>query len=83
MIKKKILNIKIIFKTYLKILNIGYKYFKFPNRLYFIKHQKMIFKNRSLKLFFWNYFLLSNMFLIFFIKKYTSIKTQKKGYINI
>ena len=83
MIKKKILNIKIIFKTYLKILNIGYKYFKFPNRLLFYKASKNDFQKLFSKTVFLNYFLLSNMFLIFFIKKYTSRKTQKMGYINI
>ena len=30
MIKNKTLDIKIIFKIYLKILKISYKYFKFP-----------------------------------------------------
>ena len=37
MIKNKILDIKIIFKTYLKILKIDSKYFRFPNKLLFYK----------------------------------------------
>ena len=37
MIKNKTLNIKIIFKIYLKILKIGLKHFKFPKRLLFYK----------------------------------------------
>ena len=37
MIKNKGLYIKIIFKIYLKILKINYKYFRFSNRLLFYK----------------------------------------------
>ena len=37
MIKNKTLDIKIIFKTYSKILKIGYKYFRFPNNFFFYK----------------------------------------------
>ena len=57
MIKNKALNIKIIFKTYLKTLKIGSKHFKLPNKLLFCK----IFENSFQKLFqktiFQNYFL--------------------------
>ena len=52
MIKNKTKGIKIIFKTYLKILKIGQKYFSFPNKLLFYKNQRTIFKNRFQKLFF-------------------------------
>ena len=48
MIKNKILDIKIIFKIYLKILKIGQKYFKFSNKLLLYKILK---NNYSQKLF--------------------------------
>ena len=44
MIKNKALNIKIIFKTYSKILNISYKYFNFSNRFLFYKASKNYFQ---------------------------------------
>ena len=37
MIKNKTLDIKIIFKTYLKIFKICCKHFRFPNKLLFYK----------------------------------------------
>ena len=46
MIKNKVINIKIIFKTYLKI---GSKDFRFSNRLLFYKNQRTSFKNYFLK----------------------------------
>ena len=52
MIKNKILNIKFIFKTYLKILKIGEKNFISQTDFYFIKYKKLIFKNHYQKLFF-------------------------------
>ena len=51
MIQNKLLNIKITFKTYLKILKIGLKYFKFSNRLLLYKILKIVFKNYLKKLF--------------------------------
>ena len=51
MIKNKILNIKIIFKIYLKTLKISLKHFKFSNRFLYYINQKIIFKNYFLKLF--------------------------------
>ena len=42
--KNKILRIKIIFKTHLKILKINLKYFKFSNILLFYKNQRTILK---------------------------------------
>ena len=50
MIKNKALDIKIIFKIYLKILKINQKYFVFPNKLLFYK---TLYKNYSQKLFFY------------------------------
>ena len=52
MIQNKMINIKIIFKTYLKILKIGLKYFKFSNRFLLYKILKIVFKNYFKKLFF-------------------------------
>ena len=43
MIKNKILNIKIIFKIYLKTLKISLKHFKFSNRFLYYINQKIIF----------------------------------------
>ena len=42
--KNKTPNIKIILKTYLKILKIDYKYFRFPNKLLFYKTSKNSYK---------------------------------------
>ena len=47
MIKNKTINVKIIFKTYLKILKI----FIFSNKFLFIQLYKTVFKNYFLKLF--------------------------------
>ena len=47
MIKNQILDLKTIFKIYLKILKI--KYFKFSNKLLFSKNKRAIFKNYFLK----------------------------------
>ena len=44
MINNKILKMNIIFKTYLKILKIYYKYFKFLNKLLFYKTLKNYFQ---------------------------------------
>ena len=49
MIKNKSLDIKIIFKIYLKIIKIEYKYFKFSNKLLLYKtshdsFQKLFFE---------------------------------------
>ena len=45
MIKNNTLNIKIIFKTYLKILKISLKHFKFINKLLLYKKlEKFFFK---------------------------------------
>ena len=52
MIKNKILDIKIIFKPYLKLLKTDLKYFRFLNKFFFTKHQIVVFKNCSQKLFF-------------------------------
>ena len=52
MIKNKVLDIKIIFKIYLKILKINLKYSKFSNRLLFYKTLKNSLKKCSRKLFF-------------------------------
>ena len=57
MIKNKTLHIKIIFKTYLKILKIGEKYFRFSNKLLFHKNQKIVLN-----------FFLKNNFLEPFLK---------------
>ena len=46
------LDIKIIFKTYLKILKISLKHFKFSNRLLLYKILKIVFKNYFKNLFF-------------------------------
>ena len=45
MIKNKVVDIKIIFKTYLKILKVGSKHFRFQTYFYSTKHQRTIFKN--------------------------------------
>ena len=49
MIQNKMLDIKIIFKTYLKI---GLKHTKFSNRLLLYKILKIVLKNYLKKLFF-------------------------------
>ena len=79
MIKKKILNIKIIFKTYLKILNIGYKYFKFPNRLLFYKASKNDFQKLFSKTVFLELFPIIKHVLNFFYKKIYIKKNSKEG----
>ena len=49
MIKNKILDIKIIFKIYLKI---SLKYFRFSNRFLFYKNYKTVLKILFLKIIF-------------------------------
>ena len=44
MIKNKILNIKNIFKIYLKTLKTSLKHFKFSNKFLLYKTSKLIFK---------------------------------------
>ena len=44
MITNKVVDIKTIFKTYLKILKTCKKHLKFLNRLYSTKHQRTISK---------------------------------------
>ena len=44
MIKNKVLDIKIIFNVYLKILKIGLKHFRFLNRLFFLQKSKNSFQ---------------------------------------
>ena len=47
MIKSKTLDIKFIFKTFLKLLKIGEKHFWFPNGFLFHENQRIILKNYS------------------------------------
>ena len=56
MIKNKTLNTKIICKTYLKILKIGSKYFRFSNKLLFYKIPDNSFKKLFRKTIFQNCF---------------------------
>ena len=55
-IKNKILDIKIILKTYLKMLKADEKYFKFSNKLLFYKILENNFQKQFLKIGFKNYF---------------------------
>ena len=57
MIKNKTLEIKIIFKIYLKILKTSSKYFKYSNRLLFYKTLENNFQKLFLKIVFHNCFL--------------------------
>ena len=52
MIKNKTLDVKNIFKTYLKILKTSLKYLSSQTNFCFTKHYKTIFKNYFLELFF-------------------------------
>ena len=54
--KNKVVDIKIIFKTYLKILKIGLKHFRFLNRLLLYKTLETNFQKLFLKTIFQNYF---------------------------
>ena len=56
MIKNKILDIKTIFKTYLKILKINLKYFKVSNKLLFYEILENNSKFFLLKTVFENYY---------------------------
>ena len=49
MFKNKTLDIKIIFKTYSKILKTGYKYFRFPNNFFSTKQILSLFFKTVLK----------------------------------
>ena len=68
MIKNKGLYIKIIFKIYLKILKINYKYFRLSNRHLFYKSWDNNFQKLFYKIIFQNYFRFRNK----------SITSQKK-----
>ena len=56
MIKNKILDIKTIFKTYLKILKINLKYFKISNKLLFYEILDNNSKRLLLKTIFKNFY---------------------------
>ena len=49
MTKNKVVDIKIIFKAYFKLLKIGQKHFRFPNKLLFYKTPKNSFQKLFLK----------------------------------